>query len=845
MKLLYAEDDEAARYLLEFLLKSDGHEVVTAPDGEAALALLRAQPFDMVISDILMPNLDGFMFCHLVKSDPELARIPFILYSATYTEPEDITFAKSIGADEFLIKPLPPEVFLNELKKIVARHPHGVEVPLHSTSEQSFLEGYVQRISNKLVSTHTRLGIASNQLKQTREELQQTRRMLGVLADHSSDAVLIADQNGSVLFANANLKKQASLIERQSALSLDDVLPTARCNSLLKMLMDSPSLADAHDFSEVLLNGVKVLITASLVQYARSPALLLVLRESENYIQKHLSADFHTHVMENLTEGVMITDADNAIISVNSAFTLITGYPAGEVLGKNPRELKSGKQDLLFYKRMWATLLADGKWQGEIWNTRKNGELYPEWLHISTIRDESGDTVLHVGIFSDISQHEQARQHIEHLAHHDALTDLPNRALLNYRLSDAIHHAARNKHKTALLFMDLDRFKIINDTLGHQAGDELLKIIAQRLTACVRQVDTVGRQGGDEFLIVLTNIADAEDARIVADKILTEIRKPCLVTGKLLNVTPSIGIALYPDHGIDEATLIQHADDALYFAKDKGRNNAQFYKNSMHRETEARLTLNNALAQALERGEFRLVYQPQVRMSDNLIVGCEVLIRWHHPELGDVSPSQFIPVAEETGRINAIGEWVLRTACHQAAQWQREGLHMPVMAVNLSAIQFRQPNLIATVQGILDESRLAPELLELELTEGILMREVNATLEMLQKFKSMRLKLSIDDFGTGYSNLSYLNRFAVNKLKIDQSFVSGLPDSANDAAIVHAIIQMANSLELDLIAEGVETAAQQDFLIAHGCLFAQGYLYARPLETDDFGKVLKQGLTKR
>jgi len=843
MKLLYAEDDEAARYLLEFLLKSDGHEVVTTPDGEAALALLRTQPFDMVISDILMPNLDGFMLCHLVKSDPKLARIPFILYSATYTQPEDMAFAKSIGADEFLIKPLPPEVFLNELKKIVARHPHGVEVPLHSTSEQSFLEGYVQRISNKLVSTHTRLGIASKQLSQTREELQQTRRMLGVLADHSSDAMLIADQNGSVLFANANLKKQAGVTGQESALSLDDVLPAARCSNLLKMLMESASPPAARDFSETLLNGANVLITASLVQYARSPALLLVMRESENYFQKHMPTDFHTHVMENLTEGVMITDADNVIISVNPAFTLITGYQPGEVLGKNPRQLKSGKQDLAFYKRMWATLLTEGKWQGEIWNSRKNGEMYPEWLHISTIKNVSGDIALHVGIFSDISEHEQARQHIEHLAHHDALTDLPNRALLNYRLSDAIHHAARNKHKAALLFMDLDRFKIINDTLGHQAGDELLKQVAQRLSACVRQVDTVGRQGGDEFLIVLTNIAAAEDAGFVADKVLTEICKPFLVAGKLLNITPSIGIALYPDHGIDENTLIQHADDALYFAKDEGRNNAQFYKKSMHRETEARLTMDNALAQALKRGEFRLVYQPQVRMSDNMLVGCEVLIRWRHQKLGDVSPSQFIPIAEETGRIKVIGEWVLRTACQQAAQWQRQGLNMPVMAVNLSAIQFRQPNLIATVQGILDESGLAPELLELELTEGVLMREVNATLEMLQKFKSMRLKLSIDDFGTGYSNLSYLNRFAVNKLKIDQSFIAGLPGSSNDAAIVHAIIQMANSLELDVIAEGVETAAQRDFLIAHGCLFAQGYLYAKPLETEDFEAILKHGLT--
>lgn len=843
MKILYAEDDESARYLLEILLRSDGHDVVTVSNGEAALQTLHNQDFDLIISDILMPKMDGFMLCHLVKSDPTLSRIPFILYSATYTQPDDIAFARNIGADEFFIKPLPPEDFLQELACFIARHPQGIEPP-QPLDELAFLSSYAHRVGSKLETTHSRLDLARQQLDLAREELQQTRRMFGVMADHSSDAILVIDVNGYLLFANSNLKKQLDISDGQTAFSLYDLLPKERCAALLTMLLAPPVSQQSHDFKETLRNGNSVLITSSMVQYARSPALLLVMRNLDNYIHQHAPADFHTHVLENLTEGVMITDVNNKIVSVNPAFVLITGYQASEVLGKNPRQLKSGKQDLTFYKRMWSTLLSEGKWQGEIWNSRKNGEIYPEWLHISTIQDESGRIAFHVGIFSDFSEHEQARRHIEHLAHHDALTDLPNRALLNFRLSDAIHHAARGKRKAALLFMDLDRFKIINDTLGHQAGDELLKIVADRLSACVRQVDTVGRQGGDEFLIVLTDIANASDAYAVAEKILSSIRNPCQIGGKELNITPSIGIAIYPDHGNDEATLIQHADDALYFAKDEGRNNAQFYNKAMHRETEERLTLDNALAQALERGEMRLVYQPQVRMNDNALVGCEVLLRWHHPELGNVPPSSFIPVAEETGRINAIGEWVLRTACQQAALWQQSGLEMPVMAVNLSAIQFRQPNLLATIQNILNKTGLAPEMLELELTEGILMREVDATLEMLQKLKAMRLKLSIDDFGTGYSNLSYLNRFSVNKLKIDQSFVFGLPGSSNDAAIVHAIIQMANSLELEVIAEGVETPVQRDFLIAHGCLLAQGYLYAKPLEKEDFEKLLRHELKR-
>lgn len=841
MKILYAEDNDAARYLLETLLKADGYQIVTAPDGEAALQLLLSQPFDLIISDILMPKMDGFILCHRLKHDPMLAGIPFILYSATYTQPDDIAFAKSIGADEFLVKPLPPEEFLRELERCIKQFQQQVDRP-GGLDELAFLKGYAQRVGSKLESTHLRLDRTQELLDSTRAQLHQTRRTLGLIIDHSSDAVLLADANGALLLLNPSLKELASLPDSRLNYNLGDLLPPPCCHRLYKLLLENNQQAHIDEFQETLNNGLQVLISASIVQYGHGSAIMLVMRNLERYIQTHASSDLHTHILENLVEGVVITDANNIIISVNPAYVRITGYSAEESLGKTPRMLKSGKQDLLFYKRMWANVLTEGKWQGEIWNRRKNGELYPEWLYISTIHDDQGNAVFYVGIFSDITEHEQARQHIEHLAHHDALTDLPNRTLLNYHLTDAIHHAIRNQRKVAVMFMDLDRFKLVNDTLGHQVGDELLKTVAERLRASVRQIDTVGRQGGDEFLIVIADIANDQDATVVATKILQAIRVPYLIGNQELNVTPSIGIATYPEHGLDSDTLIRCADNALYSAKDEGRNNFQFYNAEMHQENEQRLTLNTALAYALERGELRLVYQPQVRMSDNAIVGCEVLLRWRHPELGDIPPASFIPIAEEAGRINLIGDWVLRTACTQAAQWQRIGNLPCPIAVNLSAIQFRQPNLVARLQQILDETRLNPDLLELELTESILMREANATLDMLKRFKNMQVKLSIDDFGTGYSNLAYLNRFAVNKLKIDQSFVRGLPSSANDAAIVQAIIQLAQSLDLEVIAEGVETADQRDFLIARGCLMAQGYFYAKPLELEEFAALLRNGL---
>ncbi|PPD27930.1 MAG: diguanylate cyclase [Methylomonas sp.] len=587
------------------------------------------------------------------------------------------------------------------------------------------------------------------------------------------------------------------------------------------------------------IGSARVFVTALAVDYRQQPALLLLLRNLHGYQQFNDQQLLGQHVLKNLTEGVMITNAENHIIAVNPAFTNITGYGAEEVMGKNPRMLKSGSLDLTFYKRMWGTLKTEGQWQGEVWNRRKNGEVYPEWLFLSLVRDEQGTILFHVGIFSDISVHEEARRHIEHLAHHDPLTDTPNRTLLRYRLNDALSQAGRSSRKVALLFIDIDRFKSINDSFGHHVGDEVIKIVSRRLSASVRQSDTVGRQGGDEFVLVLTDLTDPAIIGQIADKIMRGINEPCHIDGSHeLHISCSIGIALYPDDGCDDATLIKNADAALYKAKAEGRNNYQFYTAALSRASSERMALENALHYAIDRGELRLVYQPQYRLIDGRLAGCEVLARWRHPELGEISPGVFIPIAEETGQIHTIGDWILRQACEQVSQWQRAGLPGITFAVNLSAIQFRKPTLIADIDAVLQQTGLAASQLELELTEGFLMRETQHTLETLYLLKARGIELSIDDFGTGYSNLAYLNRFSVDKLKIDQSFIRGLPGNSNDLAIVRAIIQMAHGLGLLVIAEGIETEAQRDVLVDLQCDMGQGYWFSKPLEAERFEQLL-------
>lgn len=548
--------------------------------------------------------------------------------------------------------------------------------------------------------------------------------------------------------------------------------------------------------------------------------------------------ELHAQVFRSSREAVMIVDANTCILSVNSAFARITGYSSDEVLGLTPRILKSGRHERNFYLSMWKTIQQTGHWQGEIWNRRKDGDVYPQWLGISAVQSVQGEVTEYIGVFTDITDYKKDQDRIEHLAHHDPLTGLPNRTLLRDRFQQTKASALRQDSLIGMLYLDLDHFKNINDTMGHPAGDQLLLQAAQRLRACVREMDTVSRVGGDEFVLLLNDLHVADSMVEVAQKILHTLAEPFEIEQNLFSLSCSVGISVYPDDADDFDSLMQKADTALYQAKNNGRNNFQFFTAAMNVKVVRRMQLEVEMRQGLGLQQFCLHYQPQFCLASGQLVGAEALLRWQHPKMGRVSPGEFIEVAEDSGFIIDLGHFVMRLACQQAKHWLDNGTPL-VVAVNVSYAQFMRNNLLELVQNCLLESGLPPHFLELELTESILASEPDKVLAVVKALKEQGVRFSIDDFGTGYSSLSYLKRFAVDKLKIDQSFVRDVPGDADDEAIISAIINLAGSLNIQCIAEGVENQAQADFLQELGCAEVQGYLFAKPLPVDQFESFLR------
>jgi diguanylate cyclase (GGDEF)-like protein/PAS domain S-box-containing protein len=545
-----------------------------------------------------------------------------------------------------------------------------------------------------------------------------------------------------------------------------------------------------------------------------------------------------SRAVEQSASAVLITDRHGIIEYVNPWFTRITGYREDEVIGKTPRILKSVETHPETHKRLWDTLLSGKEWTGELHNTKKNGDLYWCLETISPLKNENGDITHFVAVTEDISERKQAEQTIRHLAFHDPLTGLPNRRLFRDRLAQAAAARNRDDNAFALLLLDLDHFKTINDTLGHDMGDALLKAVASRLSNHIRQGDTLARMGGDEFALIATGFSQPEDMAHLAGKLLEALKVPFNLGTHEVYVTTSIGLTLYPTDTADVDALVKNADIALYRAKDAGRNNFQFFTQDMNVAIMHRLKLESSMRRAIERSEFLLHYQPQVDLATGKIHGTEALIRWNNPEFGMVSPADFIPVAEDTGMIVQIGEWVLRTACAQAKAWERGGMPMRV-AVNLSARQFIQDDLAETIADILLDTGLDPAMLEVELTESILMKDTSTASTILNKLHAMGVQISIDDFGTGYSSLSYLKRLPIQLLKIDQSFVRDIHTDPDDRAIVTAVIALAHSLKLHVVAEGVETEEQLAFLRQYNCDILQGYLFSRPVTGDAVMELLR------
>jgi diguanylate cyclase (GGDEF)-like protein/PAS domain S-box-containing protein len=679
-----------------------------------------------------------------------------------------------------------------------------------------------------------------SQLKQSQQELQLSEEKFAKCFHASPDGLMITRQRDGLLVEMNEGFVRMTGYEHETALdhSTLDLGIWANPQERTQLLAQMDRDGFVRDFRTHIRrkNGQILLceISSQPLVIGNDACMLTIARDITERQQMQEKLKLAATVFESTAEGVLITDTRQQINAVNRAFSEITGYSEQQAIGQTPRLLASGLHDSAFFAAMWYQLTAKGHWQGEISNRRKNGEIYPSWLTINAVRNRAGFITHFVAVFADISSLKHAQARLDYQAHHDPLTGLPNRTLFESRLQAALVHGQESRSLGAVLFLDLDRFKHINDSLGHPVGDLLLKAIALRLKENLRDIDTVARLGGDEFIILLPGLSQASDADVIAAKLLGCFTAPFQAGDHEFFMSASIGSCLFPTDGSDVATIVKNADAAMYRSKAKGRNRVESYTQDLTSQASARIALEQELRRAIERNELSLCYQPKVCLSTQQLIGAEALIRWTHPSFGEVPPERFIQLAEENGMILQIGDWVLEQACLQLYQWNKIYAPFGALSVNLAGAQLRQPNLLARIDHLLTRYQLAPERLQLEITENFIMSQAEEALAVLYKLKHLGVQLAIDDFGTGYSSLSYLKRLPLDTLKIDQSFVRGLPEDPHDAAIVRAIIALSRSMQLTAIAEGVETPEQQQFLTDEGCEQIQGYLISPPLPPDEF-----------
>lgn len=815
VSVLYVEDEPGVLEDLAIFLRRRCARVDVAANGLEGLERFREGRQDVVVTDIRMPVMDGLeMAKHIRQLDRE---VPVVLLTA-YDESDYFMRAIDVGVTHFVKKPADPEdiaraVYDSALARFQARELEKAREHYRQIVETS-QEGICE------VDTQGRITFVN----------QRMAAMLG----YGSNEML---GRPFFDFLCTETRTIASTCFSECIGELSALAPSqgqfTKC--IATCLRNAQAAGGMFDLLLVCKDGSYVWTTVSvspMFDESGVPAGLLGMLADITDRQKALERlQLLAQIFDSAAESIVIFDAGKKVIEVNSAFTRTTGYSPEETIGRTRWLLRTGVRNRAAYQAMWDTLATRGHWRGEVHGKRKNGEVYPQLLNMSVVRNTRGEISNYIGIFSDITDLKSSQERIEYMATHDRLTALPNRNLFYDRLQHSLDKASRSGAQLAVLFVDLDNFKMINDTLGHEIGDLLLTQVADRLRACTRKQDTVARLGGDEFTVLDEDlrISAEEIISATAERIIASLSVPFDLGGQEAFISASVGIALYPKDAKDIASLLKSADTAMYQAKKLGKSNYQFFSQSMNAEASERALIESGLRRALSHGEFFLVYQPQIQIDSKQVIGLEALLRWNHPEKGVVLPDEFIPIAENTGLIVPIGDWVMHAVCKQIREWMQQGLPSLRVAVNLSARQFREKDLGGSIQRILEEYQVSASNLELELTESTVMDNAESAARILQQLKDIGMHLAIDDFGSGYSSLQYLKHFPIDDLKIDSHFTRDLATNTDDQAIATAIITMGHSMNMKVIAEGVETAQQLKFLREHGCDLVQGYYIDRPM----------------
>ena len=806
-KILYIEDDVSLSQLVKRRLNRHDYEVELALDGESGIEMIQKSDFDILIVDYHLPVLSG------IKVLERLAELGISIPSIMVSGGDDIRIAveaMKLGCFDYIVKDVGGsylELLPVHLSTLLSRRQMELK--------QQQIELEKDRIQQRLVQAQHLAQLGNWEWhvgNKTAWWSEEEYRIFGV------------DKENFV----TTLKQYESLIHKEDITLVERMV--TNCFEKRESAVFEYRIVRPNGEIRCLYTKIESEVDGNgdLIRCFGITQDITERKQSEKQLQ------LAQQVFVNTTEAILVTDANAIIVSVNPAFTDITGFSEQEALGESPKILKSGKHDDEFYKNMWDSLATEKKWAGEIWNRKKNGELFPEWLAITAIVDEQGTIEQYVSIFSDITQHKEAEKRVKYQANYDALTGLLNRNLFNDRLARTFTVSHRDNQRFALLFLDLDRFKWVNDTFDHRAGDFLLKEAASRLTSATRESDSVCRLGGDEFTVILPNLHSGLDAEIIAGKILEKLAQPFQLEEQQVQISASIGIAVYPEDGTDAEVLFRNADSAMYAAKAAGRNQFSFFTPDMQQKAEQRLILANELTAAIEKHEFEIYYQPIMDAKDESLYGAEALIRWHHPVKGLISPAEFISLAEDSGLIQLLDIGVFRTAIEQIKKWKEQGYDLHI-SVNKSYKQFHAEGNTEEINELLRKIEVAPENLTVEMKEAVSLAEDDASIKLLSDYNKNGICISLDDFGTGYSSISSLQRSPFKLLKIDRTLINDISNHDSDTAnYVDAIISIAHKLKLRVVAEGVETQEQKDFLTSHQCDFLQGYLFSPAIPVAEF-----------